>query len=582
MIARRYVATVEDGGVVHGLFGQQTDRLAGPEDPPASGDVVVVEVDQGRARVEATLARAGSTRAGIYAIAARFGLDPIYPPEVHAEARGFQARPGLDDPVLADLTGLPFVTIDNPDSRDLDQALHVERDGDGFVVRYALADASYYVRPGDALFAEALVRGASYYLPGLTVPMLPRSLSEGLVSLNQGQLRRSLVLVMRLDRDGAPVDTAMVRARVQSARKLSYPRVQAYYRDPAGSGWLAEPWRQSLDLLREVGTLRIDAARRRHVVTYHRAEIDVKLSETETLGFRLSTAPRLEVERYNEQISLLCNVEGARLLAASRGLEQVQPIFRVHPAPSEAALGGLAAAIAELVEARALAERWRWQLDRGVPLADYLDRLPRTGGWGRVARAIERQARRLNQRSTFEAEPAPHYGIGAPVYARFSSPMREIVGVFTHKEALEALGGEAGALAVDVELRDRVVEAGNRAKEVQRQITKQAHRMVLDRLFASEAGRADAPLRTGTVMGLTGSRVYVQLDNPAVDVKVYVAHLDQQFGCGFAADREDVSLSAREPGAPRFVIGDGVRVRVLGHDAARDRWRLHMEPMRRR
>ena len=81
-----------------------------------------------------------------------------------SEADHWLANPGHDDPTLDDLTALPFVTIDNPDSRDLDQALYIEETADGYRLRYALADAAYYVRPGSALFDEALQRGAIFYL----------------------------------------------------------------------------------------------------------------------------------------------------------------------------------------------------------------------------------------------------------------------------------------------------------------------------------------------------------------------------------------------------------------------------------
>ena len=116
-------------------------------------------------------------------LAAAHGLTLEYPPAVEAEVEAYLKAPGLDDPALVDRTALPFVTIDGPGTRDLDQAIHVEARAGGFRLRYAIADASYYVRPGTALHAEALRRGASYYLPGLSVPMLPRALSEGLVSI---------------------------------------------------------------------------------------------------------------------------------------------------------------------------------------------------------------------------------------------------------------------------------------------------------------------------------------------------------------------------------------------------------------
>ena len=122
-----------------------------------------------------------SARDAVQAILNEEGLPPQFPPDVEAEVEALRRSPGLDDPSLLDLRALPFVTIDGPTSRDLDQALLVERDGDDLVVHYAIADAAYFVRPGSALFAEALRRGASYYVPGRVVPMLPPALSEGLI-----------------------------------------------------------------------------------------------------------------------------------------------------------------------------------------------------------------------------------------------------------------------------------------------------------------------------------------------------------------------------------------------------------------
>ncbi|MBX2884294.1 MAG: RNB domain-containing ribonuclease, partial [Granulosicoccus sp.] len=108
-----------------------------------------------------------------------------------AEVEHLLQNDGLDDPELIDLTHLPFVTIDNPDSRDLDQALLIERHAERYRIRYALADASFYVKPHSALFQEALTRGSSYYTPTVAIPMLPVELSEGLISLNPNVSRRA-------------------------------------------------------------------------------------------------------------------------------------------------------------------------------------------------------------------------------------------------------------------------------------------------------------------------------------------------------------------------------------------------------
>ncbi|MCP4895364.1 MAG: RNB domain-containing ribonuclease, partial [bacterium] len=278
------------------------------------GDVVAasVETDAAGARVRIVLAPAGSLKAKFYRIVIQHGLDPLYPDAVHRETHELDIESMLSDPDLEDLDHLPFVTIDNRDSRDLDQALFIERNNRDYIVWYALADAAAFVRPGSALFEEALRRGSSFYLPGLTLPMLPRRLSEDWISLNENRCRRAFVFKMEIDSSGLCRNTRLHRARIRSRKKLSYPRVQRAWDDPGGSGFSRQPFQESLELLREVGRLRLAEAKSRHVVQYNRREVEVIPADDE-LGFAIIRRQRLEVESCNEQISLLCNIEGARL-----------------------------------------------------------------------------------------------------------------------------------------------------------------------------------------------------------------------------------------------------------------------------
>jgi len=515
------------------------------------------------------------------ALVERHALARDYPAAVLAEAEAFSRAPGFDDAALEDLEALPFVTIDNEDSRDLDQALLVTRaPAGGFKVWYALADASYYVRPGSALFGEALSRGSSYYLPGFNLPMLPRLLSEGLVSLREGQARRALVFEMSVDPEGRCTVTRVRRGRVRSRRKLSYERVQQAWDDPDGSGFAGEPFAESLGLLREVGRLRIEDARRRHVVRHQGEEIEVE-PRAGAPGFAVVARERLETELCNEQVSLLCNVEGARLLERGRGLAHVQPIFRVHPAPTPDRLEDFREGVKALAEAHGLdAARWVW---RGAqePLSDYLERLPRDER-PRIAAAIDRQAMLTNQRSTFGELPGRHHGVGAPVYARFSSPMREIVGVFTHKEVLELLRGAQAARPgpEDEALRDAVVLAANRAKALQRTLTKESHRLVMDRLLRRELKRsAEArPWRPSTLLGMKSSRLYLRMDDPPLEVKVHLQDLARQTGVRWRADRLGIVARARE-GEGELRAGDGVELRLSGYAEKLRRWLFDLRPL---
>jgi ribonuclease R len=519
----------------------------------------------------------GSVRARLRAVAARLGVPLGFPDAVMRETEALLADPGIDDPRLLDLTTLPFVTIDAPTSRDLDQALHLSREGDGFLFRYAIADAAHYVRAGSALFEECLLRGASFYLPGQSLPMLPRPLSEGIVSLNPEVVRRALVFAIHLDAAGAVRRTELVHARVRSAAKLSFEEVQAFLdgarRGEKGGAIAAAPYAEMLRLLPVIGRLRQADAALRQVVRYRRTELDVKVAGT-GLSFIVLEGIRHDVERWNEQLSLLCNAEGGAFLRDAN-LPEIQPIYRVHPAPDPDRVHALEAMIAALVELLGLPASWRWRADGTTAgLSEYLESLPSFpagGRLGRLAAAIQRQAILVNVRSSYSTEPGLHHGVGVEPYARFSAPMRELVGVFVHKEALEKLEGRG---MIDLELRARVVTAANRARDVQRRLNDAANRMVLDQIFGEDLAKplAARALHVGTVVGIAPGKVHVLLDEPTIDVKLYMGDVGKGLGGFLVPSHDGAALSL--DGKRVLTLGDEVRLRVEGRDATRDRWVL--------
>ena len=284
--------------------------------------------------------------------------------------------------------------------------------------------------------------------------------------------------------------------------------------------------------------------------------------------------PRSDAERYNEQISLLCNVVGARVLAGGTG--SLQPIYRYHRPPASRDLERFERQVAALVRRHRLPPSWRWRHGR-ESLADYLARLPESGPGERIARALHRQALLAGGRAGFDVAPGIHHGVGAEAYSRFTAPMREIVGVFVHKEAFELLGLEAPASDEEDEaLRAEVMRASDRCRGVQRRLDNAINRRLLDQLFAADLA-AGAPPRTGTVMGVTRTKVHVQLDSPPVDIKVYLRHLEEQVGGRLRPGRDGVSVR-RSGGRPVWAVGDPVAVRPAGQDTPRDRWRLELLP----
>jgi ribonuclease R len=572
----RVVAEVE-GEWARALI--EDERLEiGPTELRDGAIALVRRSAEGRGEVLRALAEPDTALAELHHLAAECGIDVAFGERAAEESERLARDPGIDDPRLLDRTELPFVTIDGAGARDLDQAVYVERfPSGGWRVHYAIADAAHFVSRSSALWDEALRRGASFYLPGLSIPMLPRPLSEGVVSLNPDGPRRALIFEMDLDAQGMSLGTRLVRGRIRSRAKLSFDEVQMLFDAPEESGLVGSEAETSLRAMAEVGRARLREAVFRDVVRYQRREVDVALEGAKGDRFVVLESVRRDVELWNEQISLLCNAEGARLLAESAN-PRVQPIYRIHPPPDPERVESLRATIAAVALAHGLdPDAWIW--DERASLAEYVASLPIDGPSARVARAIQRQAIMVNVRSTYATEPSVHHGAGFEPYARFSAPMREVVGVYLHAEAAQLLSSGAGdAMGSDEEesLRQRVVDAANRSKEVQRRITDLVNRRVIDRVFAPELARAreERHVWTGTVMGIGGGKLHVQLDRPAIDVKLYFADLGRAWDAFLVADELGVVLRDRDRDRVMARVGDPIGVRLVERDEGRDRWVL--------
>jgi exoribonuclease R len=242
-------------------------------------------------------------------------------PEVVAEAEAATARvlAGLDASIgeeRVDARGWEFVTIDPPGSRDLDQALHLERrEGGGYRVRYAIADVAAFVEPGGALDADVWERGVTFYLPDERAPLHPAVLGEGAASLLPGEDRPALLWTIDLDRDGVAGATRFERAVIRSRAQLTYHGVQA-----AVDADRAGPVER---LLAEIGTLRQAIEADRGGVSL---DLPTQRVQVDERGYRLEQEEVVPTMGWNAQISLLAGMTaGAAMLEAGTGLLRTLP-----------------------------------------------------------------------------------------------------------------------------------------------------------------------------------------------------------------------------------------------------------------
>jgi len=235
-----------------------------------------------------------------------------FPAEVERAAAEAVRR---EQAAAPDRTEVPLVTIDPPGSLDLDQALHLERDGDGYLVWYAIADVAAFVHAGGPVDAEARRRGQTLYAPDRRTPLHPATLSEDGASLLPGQVRPAFLWRIGLDAAGAVTGVQVRRSLVRSTARLDYAGVQQQLDNGTAS--------EALQLLSTVGTLRQQQEADRGGVS-----LDLPEQEIDTSGpqWQLVFRQLLPVEGWNAQISLLTGICAAELMLAGKvGLVRTLP-----------------------------------------------------------------------------------------------------------------------------------------------------------------------------------------------------------------------------------------------------------------
>jgi exoribonuclease R len=368
---------------------------------------------------------AGPVPASFAAIRAELEVPEGFPDAALAEAAS-AARAGPRDDVpggskRADLRDLPFVTLDPPGSRDLDQAFHLERRaGGGWRVRYAIADVAAFVVPGGAVDGEAWARGTTLYGPDARVPLHPVALSEGAASLLPGELRPAALWTIDLDAAGEQVAVDLRRAWVRSSAQLDYPAVQRALDDGPAS--------EQIVLLAEVGTARAGAERRRGGFDLPVPEQEVVPTGGAGLGWTLRVRGPLPVERHNAQLSLLTGMAAAGLmLGAGVGL------LRTLPPPDARAIARLRRAAAGLGVA--------WPAD--APLGDVLRGIDAGAPAGAAFLEEATELLRGAGYSPFDGAPPqqPVHGALAAPYAHVTAPLRRLADRATTEVCLAAAAG---------------------------------------------------------------------------------------------------------------------------------------------
>ncbi|MCM2678473.1 ribonuclease R [Echinimonas agarilytica] len=330
-----------------------------------------------------------------------------------------------------DLRHLPLVTIDGEDARDFDDAVYCEtKPSGGWRLWVAIADVSYYVRPGTALDDEAVERATSVYFPQQVIPMLPEELSNGLCSLNPEVDRLCMVCEMTVSAKGALSGYKFYPAVMESKARLTYNKVAAIL---DGDSTLIERYKPLVGHLQQLHNL-YDAL---NVARIERGALGLETLETRFIfnAFRkidnIVPVTRNVAHKIIEECMILANVSAAKYVEKHKA----EALFRVHDTPGEERLVTFRNFLSEL------------GLHLGGAMdpspKDYSDVLKRTADRP-DAELIQTMLLRSMRQAVYDAENIGHFGLALKSYAHFTSPIRRYPDLLLHRTIKYLIAKEHG------------------------------------------------------------------------------------------------------------------------------------------
>ena len=332
----------------------------------------------------------------------------------------------------ADLTGLPFVTVDPENARDFDDAVYLDRSAAGNERLWvAIADVAAYVPAGSPLDDDAFAKGTSVYFPARVLPMLPELLSNDLCSLRPDEPRLAMVVEMELLADGAVAAAKFHEAVIRSHARLSYDQVQGVFDDLPGA-WAADAGIRAM-LLRMKGVA--EALRRkrdgRGAVSFVFPEVRFEL-DGNGLPARILRKYPSDATRLIEQFMLEANECVAKLCAE----EGLPALYRVHDPPPEDQLP------------QVVQQLWNNRVQTNLAAL----RTPR-GFNGAIAQLAGHPAReslelvllKAMAQAQYREGSEPHFALAAEHYCHFTSPIRRYPDLVVHRALKDWLHRGEGA-----------------------------------------------------------------------------------------------------------------------------------------
>lgn len=362
-------------------------------------------------------------------------LTPIFPPEVIFEAKQVSNYSKIKDeiPNRLDLRDKIIFTIDGADTKDIDDAISIEKTDDGYELGVHIADVSFYVTPKSALDNEAFNRGTSIYYANRVIPMLPKELSNGICSLNPQEDRLAFSCLMNLDKNGKITEYKFAKSIIRSRVKGVYSEINELLAGYNAKD-LCEKYAEVLDvfpIMKELADILAQNKRKRGAPQIETTESKLIIND-EDICVDVIPRTRGESEEIIEDFMLAANECAARF-----GTENGLPfVYRIHENPTDEKVEGLKEGLTKLN----IPFNFNGEI-KPKDLAEILNSAKDTPKFSIVNNLVLRSM----SKARYSTEPVGHFGLVLDDYAHFTSPIRRYPDLTIHRIMSEFLSGSTVA-----------------------------------------------------------------------------------------------------------------------------------------
>ncbi|WP_025560497.1 ribonuclease R [Sphingomonas sp. UNC305MFCol5.2] len=469
----------------------------------------------------------------------RHGIPNVFSDELLAEAERVSKQP-LGE--REDLRDLPIVAIDPADARDHDDAVWATPDDDpknegGWKAVVAIADVSFYVRPGSELDREARKRGNSVYFPDRVVPMLPEILSAEVCSLKEGEDRAALACHLQVGKHGELKSWRFTRAVVSIAANIAYEDAQA-----AIDGTIEHPLTETaLRPLWACWRALYKAREKREPLDLDLPERRIVLDE---MGRILSVAPRerLDAHKLIEEYMIAANVAAAKALEAKKA----PVMYRIHEPPAREKL----VALKEYLKTFDM----EFALGQVIKPATF-NRILEQVGEADFRDEVMQQVLRSQTQAYYGPQNAGHFGLSLGSYAHFTSPIRRYADLIVHRSLVDAYKlGPGGLTPEEAASMERI---GESISTLERRAM-EAERETVDRYVAAYLSAHVGEVLEARITGVQNFGFFATIEGIGGDGIVPVRDLGTEY---FRYDEASQRLIGDDTGTS-FALGQRLQLRL--------------------